>query len=163
MRNAVTLGIRKITTSITKVMLQNELNLRNGSLIICSHWTQVHCLSQPLPVLPYTKTTVKAQGQEFLRAFSSCLLAWMAAGQIPSIGKALQHYSTKLCSLEHFHRPSQHIPAHATHTCYNTALPRLLQTLETGRTRSDCLLGPHRTQWQHLLYNVGWPMSLPLF
>lgn len=40
---------------------------------------------------------------------------------------------------------------------YSTALPRLLQTLETGRTQNDCMLGPHGTQWRHLLCNVEQP------
>lgn len=147
-------------------MLQNELNLRNGSLIICSHWAQVHCLSQPLPVL---SATHQDNCQSSWIVFPKGILKLspgkkeMAAGQIPSTGKAFQHYSTELCSLEHFHRPSQHTAAHTMHTCYNTALPRLLQTLETGRTQNDCLLGPHRTQWRHLLCHVGQPRSLPLF
>lgn len=110
--------------------------------------------------MPYAKTTIiQSSGIALPKGFLKLSpgMEEMAAGQIPSLGKALQPCSIKLCTLEHFHRPSRHTPAHAAscyENSYNTALPTLLQTLETGRTQDDCMSGPHRTQWRHLLCNV---------
>lgn len=105
MRNAVSLGIRKMTTAITKVMLQNKhpWGMDHWSSALIKHkFTAWHspCLCQ----VPYAKATVI---QSSGIALSNGLLKLspgmeeVAAGQTPSLGKALQHYSTKLCTLEH--------------------------------------------------------------
>lgn len=121
MRNAVSLGIRKMTTAITKVKLQNKQawGMDHWSSALIKHkFTAWHnpCLCQ----VPYAKRTViKSSGIALPKGLLKLSpgMEKMAAGQIPSLGKALQHYSTKLCTLKHFHGPPRHTPAHATHPC----------------------------------------------